>query len=207
MTVQRRARARVAEREVEDGAHVVGELRGDRAVLGPVAGVVRAHGQLVDQDAAVAGLEQLDREVADDAELLGDRQGQLLGLDGAAPRRGRARGRSPCRRRRRPGPGLDDRVGDGLAVRGAHDVRRQLPDEVDLLLGEDGDAGPEGLGGLGRVAHDPHALAVVAAADGLQDDREAVAPPCRRSAATSAGSRRRCGAAGRARRSRRAARA
>lgn len=61
---------------------MVGELRGDRAVLGPVAGVVRAHRQLVDEDPAVAGLEQLDGEVAHDAQLAGDAQGQFLGLHG-----------------------------------------------------------------------------------------------------------------------------
>ncbi len=69
---------------------------------------------------------------------------------------------------------LDDRIGDGLAVRGADDVRRQLPYEVDLLLGQDRHAGPEGVGGVRRGPDDPHALAVVAAADRLEDDREAV---------------------------------
>ena len=68
---------------------------------------------------------------------------------------------------------LDDGVGDGLAVRGADDVRRELAGEVDLLLREDGDTGPErGLGVLLRT-DEPDALAVVAAADRLEDDGEA----------------------------------
>ena len=70
---------------------------------------------------------------------------------------------------------LDDGVGDGLAVRGAYDVGRQLPHEVDLLLGEDGDARAEGVVGVLGGADEPDALAVVAAADGLQDDGEAAA--------------------------------
>ena len=60
-------------------------------------------------------------------------------------------------------------------MRGPYDVGGQLADEVDLLLGEHGDARLEGGLGLLRGVHDPHALAVVAAAHGLQDDREAVA--------------------------------
>lgn len=68
---------------------------------------------------------------------------------------------------------LDDRVGDGLAVRRADDVRRQLPYEVDLLLGEDRDTGPERFGRVLLGADHPDTLAVVSAADRLQDDREA----------------------------------
>lgn len=69
--------------------------------------------------------------------------------------------------------GLDDRVGDGLAVRRADDVRRQLPYEVDLLLREDRDPGAERVGGVRLGADHPHALAVVPAAHGLEDDGEA----------------------------------
>lgn len=59
-------------------------------------------------------------------------------------------------------------------MRGADDVRREFPYEVDLLLGEDGDTGAEGLGGLLDRPDEPDALAVVAAANGLEDDGEAV---------------------------------
>src|SRR3546814_15674301 len=46
--------------------------------MASVAGVVGTHRQLVDQDPAVAVLEELDGEDACDAELLGDPQRQLL---------------------------------------------------------------------------------------------------------------------------------
>ncbi|GGX36019.1 hypothetical protein GCM10010353_58850 [Streptomyces chryseus] len=58
-------------------------------------------------------------------------------------------------------------------MRGTDDVRRQLPYEFDLLLREDRDAGFEGLLGVLLVAYEPDALAVVAAAHGLEDHREA----------------------------------
>ena len=58
------------------------ELRGHRAVLGPVAGVVRPHRQLVDQDPSVGGLEELDGEDAGHVERAGDAQRDLLGLAG-----------------------------------------------------------------------------------------------------------------------------
>ena len=54
ITVHRSRGAGEPERQVEHRAQVVLELAGHRAVLGPVAGVVRAHRQLVDQDPAVA---------------------------------------------------------------------------------------------------------------------------------------------------------
>lgn len=60
-------------------------------------------------------------------------------------------------------------------MRRPYDVGGELADVVDLLLGEDGDAGPEGVRGLLDGVDDPHALAVVAAAHGLEDDGEAVA--------------------------------
>lgn len=168
---------------------MVGELRGDRAVLGPVPGVVRAHRELVHEDpggpVVAARLEELDREVADHAQLGGDPQGELLGLAGEAlvqvGRRGDDGVADPVDL-----DGLDDRVGDGLAVRRADDVGRQLPHEVDLLLREDGDAGPEGLGGVRLGADHPDALAVVSAADRLEDDGEA--PTSSAKAAASAAS-------------------
>ena len=79
----------------------------------PVAAVVRAHRQLVDED-AVRGVEELDREQADDTELAGHAQRRLLRGDGMVV--GQARGggddlaADPVDLE-----GLDDGVGDGLA--------------------------------------------------------------------------------------------
>ena len=160
--------------QVEHRAHVVGELGRDRAVLRPVARVVRAHRQFVDQDAAVARLEELDREVADHAELLGDAQRQLLRL--ARQVLGEAGGGRDHRVADAVDLlGLDDGVGHGLAVRGADDVRRELPHEVDLLLGEHRDTGPEGIFGVLDGTDEPHPLPVIAAAHRLEDHGEAVA--------------------------------
>ena len=170
-----------AERQVEHGTDVVLELAGDRAVDGPVAGVVRAHGQLVDDDAAIAGLHQLDGEDADDAQLGGDVDRHHLELGGpplVQPRRGRDGLDADAVLLRR----LADRVGDDLARRRAHHERGQLAREVDVLLRHD--AHPlarrhrrlvgEDLQDLVRPVDLPHALAVVAAARGLQDDRPAL---------------------------------
>src|SRR5215218_7863269 len=66
-----------AEGVVEHRPQVLLELAGARPLDRPVPGVVRPHGQLVDQD-AVGGLEELDREQAHDAEGGGDADGQLL---------------------------------------------------------------------------------------------------------------------------------
>ena len=62
------AAAGAAERQVEHGAQVLLELAGRRSVHRPVAAVVRAHGELVDEEAVVGRLEQLDGEHAGDAE-------------------------------------------------------------------------------------------------------------------------------------------
>ena len=112
------------------------ELAGDRPVLGPVAGVVRPHRQLVDQHPAVAGLEQLDREHAGDVELAGDPHRDLLRLH-------RQVGVEV-------GCGGDHLVADAVALRGgdhrpggdlpgrrAGDQGGELAAEVDPLLGED----------------------------------------------------------------------
>ena len=62
-----------ARRKVADCADVLLELRGDRAFDRPVAAVVDARRDLVDQRPVVAG-EEFDREHADVAERLGDAQ-------------------------------------------------------------------------------------------------------------------------------------
>ena len=69
---------RRSERQVEYRAEVVFELAGTRAVDAPVRGVVRTHGQLVDQQTAVAGLEQLDGQDPDDVQLGGDGRDEAL---------------------------------------------------------------------------------------------------------------------------------
>src|SRR5918993_3881745 len=130
------ARGRRTQREVHDGAEVVLELGRHGAVLGPVAGVVGAHRQLVDQDAAVGRLEELDGEDARDVERTGDAQGDLLRLTGEG-------GREVGRRSDHlvtdavELSGGDDRVGRGLAAGRARDQGRELAPEVDELLGED----------------------------------------------------------------------
>ena len=68
-----------AERQVEDGPQVLLELGGPRALNGPVPAVVRAHGQLVDQQAG-RGLEQLDRQQAGHIQFGRDPQRQGLRL-------------------------------------------------------------------------------------------------------------------------------
>src|SRR3954468_5845906 len=60
-----------ARRQAANGADVLLELRGDRALDGPVAAVVDAGRDLVDDGAVGAG-EEFDGEDADMAESLGD---------------------------------------------------------------------------------------------------------------------------------------
>ena len=60
-------RAGHAEWVVQHRPQVLFELTGDRAVHGPVSGVMRAHGQLVDHQCAVKGLEKFDGKHTDDA--------------------------------------------------------------------------------------------------------------------------------------------
>ena len=109
------------------------ELAGDRTVLGPVAGVVGPHRELVDQHPPVAGLEQLDREDPDDVELLGDRERDLLGARGQPRRRGRAPGPRPrgrCRRAgcwRRRGTPRPDHSATAPPARPARDGSRRAP--------------------------------------------------------------------------------
>src|SRR5579871_171061 len=67
-------------RQSADGAKLLLELAGDAGIHGEVAGVVRARGELVDQQAVVARDEELDAEHADDAELFEDAAGHLNSL-------------------------------------------------------------------------------------------------------------------------------
>ena len=177
ITVQRRARRGRAERQVQHRAQVVLELAGDRAVLGPVAGVVRPHRQLVDQDPAVGGLEQLDGEDAGDVELAGDPQRDLLRLPASA---GSRSGAGATTSWQMPSRWVDATTGYAAAWplgRPGHQ-RGQLAAEVDPLLGQQLDAGRRrprrrrSSQSSGR-ADEPDALAVVPAAGGLEHAREA----------------------------------
>ena len=133
-------------------------------------------------------LEELDREMADDAELLRRSAGPAPGPGRASSSsQVRARARSPCRRRRRPaatrrrGRRRPGRAGSGRRSPPARGRSRPSPRRG---RGRRPGTGPR------RSAcgtHEPDALAVVAAAHRLEDDGEAAAPPSA-NAATSAGS-------------------
>src|SRR3569833_3099935 len=173
----RRGRPRVAQRKVEHRAQVLFELRGARALDRPVPGVVRAHGQLVDQH-AVGGLEQLDREQAGDAEPVGHVQGEPLGLFGqigiqAGRRRDHLVADAVTLHR------LHDRVRRALTVRRPGHQGGQLAPERHVLLGQQRDplrGRPlDHRAGLGGGLTDPHALAVVPAAYGLEHERPGAA--------------------------------
>src|SRR2546430_1867411 len=70
---------RIAERPAGNGADVLLELRYRTSIDGPVAGIVDAGSDLVDED-AFAGHEHLDADDADIVELRGDRSGDVLSL-------------------------------------------------------------------------------------------------------------------------------
>ena len=135
---------------------------------------MRAHRELVDHEPPVAGLKHLDRKHAGDAEAVGDaardvsrlveqlavgvwRRGNNLGADAVALH------------------GLDQRPGGPLATRAAGRELRKLANEINLLFGEQTAArlceaiGAQPVGGVGRRAHDAHALAVVATDRGLEN--------------------------------------
>ncbi len=72
-------RARLAQRQAAQGAHLLLELAGDAGVDGVVTAVVRARRHFVDDQLAAAD-EELDRHGADVAELFGDASGDILGI-------------------------------------------------------------------------------------------------------------------------------
>ena len=102
MTDQRRGRRGSPSGRSSTARRCCSNWRGDGAVDGPVAGVVRPHRQLVDQDAPVVGLEHLHGEDADDVELAGDRERDLGGGDGEVAVQARGRGDDLPADRRRP---------------------------------------------------------------------------------------------------------
>src|SRR5688572_25858844 len=114
------------------GPHELLELPGRARRLAPVMAVVRARGELVDQQASVAGEEELDAEEPDHAQRLGDGGGELVG---ALDQR-----RIEAARQGRPVEDPVDvvvarrRVGDGGAVDAAGDQDRELGLEGKRLL-------------------------------------------------------------------------
>ena len=101
---QRRDGVGGAERVVQHRPQMLLELAGARAVHGPVPGVVWTHRQLVDQQLAVDGFEQLDGQQTDHAEFVGQPQRQLLSCGTRRHRAAPGPARSPSRRCRRAGP-------------------------------------------------------------------------------------------------------
>ena len=73
------AGTRIAQRPVQHRPQVVLELRGVGTFDAPVSGVVRAHGEFVDDQPSV-GVEELDRQHPDDAEFLRDPQRERFSL-------------------------------------------------------------------------------------------------------------------------------
>ena len=110
-----------------------------------------------------------------DVERTGHPQRDLLRLRRPGPAPGRGRGDDLEADAVELGGG-HDRVGRRLAAGRAGDEGGELAAEVDELLGEH--LHPRGGGrlergvGLGELADDPHPLAVVAAAGGLEDARQ-----------------------------------
>ena len=168
------------------------ELAGDRAVLGPVPGVVRPHRQLVDQHPAVAGLEQLDRQHAGDARAR--RRRAWRSAAPATARSGSRSGAGAITSWQMPSRCVEATTGqaatcpDGERATSADSSRRKSTRSSARMLG----AGLEGGRAVVGSVDEPDPLAVVPAAGGLQDAREAEAPRRRRR-------RRRARCAGRAR--------
>jgi hypothetical protein len=175
----RRAQRRRTQRQVGDGAQVVLELAGDRTLDAPVPGVVRPHGELVDDDLPVRALHQLHGQDADDPEFVGDAATQRLEGRGArGVEAGCGGGRlvaDPVALDR-----LGHRVGDRLPAGPASDQHRQFPGERDELLGDDDGVGRRvrrgvALGGAERVLQRGERGSAAPA------DRPPSIRPCRRS--------------------------
>ena len=148
------------------------ELSGDGTVLTPVAAVVRPHGEFVDQQTLVRGLEQLDGQHPGHTQPFRDARadrGRDLREPGAAVR-GRCDhlGAHAAALHR-----LDDGIRAQLTGGTARDLLRQFAREVDELFGQQR-AAVEPVGDLGGIADDPHALAVVTASRRLDDHAPAV---------------------------------
>src|SRR5574337_1643032 len=167
------APCRRAERPAGDGADVLLALRGLRAVERPVAGIVDARGDLVDDEPftplPVAGHEQFDRQHADIVE-------RLQYLDRDPPRLLRGVGADA---RRRPGAGEDvalvlvlaQIVSDDLAFEAAGGDDRHLAFEGDEALKDHWRAAERAMPSrdVRAFANERLALAVVAEAADFED--------------------------------------
>ncbi len=179
-----------AQRQVQYGTQVLLKLGGHAAILSPVAGIVRAHGQLVDGDILLnnrarragggsndgAGVllrgegKELHRQHAGNAKFGGHLDAHLHGALGQLRRKVRGGGKS-LGADAVPLHGLGDRPDLHLAGGAAGDEHGQLAGEVDLFFGHERGIGRKQLSDerlqllRGR---EPHAMAVVAAAAGFE---------------------------------------
>lgn len=179
-----------AQRQVQDRTQVLLELRGYTAVLGPVAGVVRAHGQLIDRDVLVRTHTRRARGGGDDRSSI-LRRGKSKELDGQHTGHSELGGNldaylhsvlSKFWRKVRGGReslgtnaialhGLGNRPCLGLTGGAARHEHRQLAGQVHLLFRHERRIGSkkllyQRLEFLSRW--EPHAVAVVAAAAGFE---------------------------------------
>ena len=168
----RRGQPGVAERQVEHGAQVLLELAGPRALDGPVAAVVRAHRQLVDEHAR-----RRCRTSRPPSRPVTPSPSAIRSAACWA-----ASAWSSCDRRRRDDlaadavdlHGLDDRPDRGLPVRAARDQHRQLAVEATRSSASSGiRRSAQPVVGVARLLDEPHALAVVPAPRRLEDHRPA----------------------------------
>ena len=163
-----------AGRQAADGADVLLELRGDGALDRPVAAVVDARRDLVDERAVGAG-EELDGEDADVAERFGDAERRRRALPRPAPRSSRRGGTVEVRRMpsRWTLSAQSQKAWRPSAQRATMTENSAI--EGDASFGDGGfaaDGSPGGFGLIGRA--DPGlALAVIAVAAGLEDDGHA----------------------------------
>ena len=160
---------RGAKRPAGDGADMLFELVADAAVLGPVAGVVDARGDLVDQKHVVSEVEQFDAQNADVIQPIHDRLGDGAGADlrllvHGGGGQGGAQDAAFV-------PVLAQRIDRHMAVPVAGGDNRQFAHEGRLGL-QNGRTTPQAFQGGGRVLDgvDPDlTLAVIAFAAGLQE--------------------------------------
>ena len=155
-----------AQRQAADGADVLCELAGLATLDGPVAGVVDAGGDLVDQQPAAFGDEQLDAKNPDVVERLGDALG-------ARPRGRGESGGDVGRRQRQVEDAVHVAVLDRIearhpAVRRAGNDHRDLAFDRDQRFQDRRTAVERAVPGVAQiVARRQHDLALSVIAEGL----------------------------------------
>ena len=126
----------IAQRQVQHSAQVLFERAGHRTILGPVAGIVRTHRQLVDVEACGGAgyLKELGSHHTGHAQLGGNShrsgRGGLCDLGGQVLRGGNHLVTDGIHL-----DGLDNRPGAHLAALTSSHQRRKLAGERHLLLG------------------------------------------------------------------------